>query len=332
MALMRQVICEGTGSVDVLTVRNDQPVPDVRPGEVRVRVAAAGVNRPDILQRMGLYPPPADASPHLGLEVAGQIDAVGEDVNAWSVGDSVCALVAGGGYAEYVCVPAALVMRVPAGMSFLQAAALPETCMTVWANVFERCGLVSGDCFLVHAGASSIGLTAIAMARSAGARVLATVGSPAKTAVCLEAGATAVFSYAQADWPDAVRGWLKAESVPGIDVALDCLGGAVLADTLALMATEGRVASIAQLNGAQVTVDVMRLMLRRLTLTGSTLRARSLHYKAHLARVLQARIWPQLEGGAWLPVVHEAFPVEAVKEAHCVLEARQNCGKVVLTF
>lgn len=329
---MRQVVCDGAGDVSVLRLQTDAPMPQPQPGELRVRVHAAGVNRPDLLQRKGLYPPPADASPHLGLEISGVVDACGDGVHGFKSGDAVCALVAGGGYAEYVCVPEGMLMQVPKGLSLTQAAALPETCMTVWANVFERCALAPGEVFLVHAGASSIGLTAIAMAHAHGSIVLATTGSGEKAQACIAAGAHAVFRYDTASWAGDMSMWLKQQRHAGIDVLLDMIGGTMLAESLPLMAVEGRVASIAQLGGPIVEVDLMRLMLKRLTLTGSTLRARSLQYKMHLADVLQQRVWPWIEQGQYRPVVHAMLPVEQVAHAHAMLERRENIGKVLLCF
>lgn len=313
-----------------MRVATDFPIPEPAPHEVRVRVVVAGVNRPDVLQRLGAYPPPADASPHLGLEVAGLVDGIGASVSGVSLQQPVCALVAGGGYAEYVCVPACLLMRVPSGLSLLDAAALPETCMTVWANVFERGALMPGEVFLVTGGASSIGLTAIAMAKAHGATVLAIASDEAKRSACLAQGADAVFDYRTAQWSDEIAAWLKHQGRAGVDVALDMVGGATLNALLGLMATEGRLLSIAQLDGASVNVDASRLMLKRLTLTGSTLRARTLAYKAHLAEVLQARVWPQLDREQWRPVVHAVLPLDHVQKAHLLLERRVNIGKVLL--
>ena len=324
-----------------MRVVNLAELPQPGPGQVRVRVAYAGVNRPDVLQRAGLYPPPPGASPHLGLEVSGSVDAVGEQVGntaAGSIaqvlqfGQPVCALTAGGGYADYVCVPAAHLMRVPAGLSLQEAAALPETGMTVWANVFERCSLSPGEVFFVHAGASSIGLTTIAMAKAAGAVVLASVSSDEKARACMQAGADAVFDYAAGDWVSAVRSWLKGQGFDGLNVVLDMLGGGYTSAALGLMAVEGRLATIAQLNGGMADIDLSRVMVKRLTITGSTLRARTDAYKAHLASVLQERVWPKLEAGIWKPVIHAVVPVSDVQQAHGVLERRENCGKVLLQF
>lgn len=310
----------------------NMPLPQPGSGEVRVRVVAAGVNRPDVFQRMGLYPPPPDASPHLGLEIAGEVDAVGPDVEGIEAGQHVCALVAGGGYADHVCMPAKMLMRVPRGLTPQQAAALPETCMTVWANVFERCALSPGEVFLVHAGASSIGLTAIAMAKAHGATVLTTVSSTAKADICHAAGADAVFLYRDRDWAGEVVDWLETRQRTGVDVVLDMVGADFMAGNLSVMAVEGRLASIAQLSGAASSLDLMRVMLKRLTLTGSTLRARSPEYKQHLSRMLEERVWPALEKGQWRPVIHAVLPVDKVQEAHAILERRENAGKVLLSF
>ena len=323
---MKQVVFDAPGGPEVLTVRQ-VPMPVPAHGEVLVRVVGAGVNRPDILQRSGHYPPPAGASPHLGLEISGYVESVAEGVSAFSVGQAVCALTRGGGYAEYVCVPADQLMLAPAGLSLLHAAALPETCMTVWSNVFERCALAPHETFLVHAGASSIGLTAIAMAKAHGAVVATTVGSEEKALACRKAGADHVFFYSEPDWDRQI-----AAALPGIDVILDFIAGSSLDKNLNLLSVEGRLCIIAQLSGRVSELDMAKVMMKRLTVTGSTLRARTPAYKVHLSRVLQQRVWPSVQAGLFKPCVHQVFPVEEVRQAHEVLESRSNIGKVLLSF
>jgi putative PIG3 family NAD(P)H quinone oxidoreductase len=325
-ASMKQVIFDAPGGPDVLQVR-DVPLPIPKPNEVLVRVVAAGVNRPDILQRAGLYPPPLGASPHLGLEISGYVEQVPNGITTFSEGQAVCALVAGGGYAEYVSVPVEHLMSVPVGLSVLHAAALPETCMTVWSNVFERCALAPHETLLVHAGASSIGLTAIAMGKAHGARVAATVSSKEKAEACKKAGADHVFFYSEPDWERQI-----ATALSGVDVILDFVAGSTLDKNLNLLSVEGRLCIIAQLSGRIADLDMGKLMIRRLTVTGSTLRARSHAYKAHLSRTLQQRVWPSVEMGLISPFVHQVFPVDQVRLAHEVLENRSNIGKVLLSF
>lgn len=323
---MKQVVFDAPGGPEVLSLR-EVPIPEPKPGEVLVRVVGAGVNRPDILQRAGLYPPPAGASPHLGLEISGYVEQVFDAASGFKAGQAVCALVSGGGYAEYLCIPAQQLMRVPRGLSVLHAAALPETCMTVWSNVFERCALAPHETFLVHAGASSIGLTAIAMAKAHGATVAATVSNPEKALACTKAGADHVFFYTEPAWEQKI-----AASLPGVDVILDFVAGSNLDKNLNLLAVEGRLCIIAQLSGRVAELDMGKLMMRRLTVTGSTLRARSAAYKAHLSLVLQERVWPHVEVGLFTPCVHQVFPFEQVRQAHEVLESRANIGKVLLSF
>ncbi|MCE2679660.1 MAG: NAD(P)H-quinone oxidoreductase [Burkholderiales bacterium] len=323
---MKQVVFDAPGGPEVLSLR-EVPIPDPKPGEVLVRVVGAGVNRPDILQRSGLYPPPPGASPHLGLEVSGYVEQVSDASSGFKVGQAVCALVSGGGYAEYLCIPAQQLMRVPKGLSVLHAAALPETCMTVWSNVFERCALAPHETFLVHAGASSIGLTAIAMAKAHGATVAATVSNQEKALACVQAGADHVFFYTESDWAQKI-----AVDLPNIDVILDFVAGSNLDKNLNLLAVEGRLCIIAQLSGRVAELDMGKLMMRRLTVTGSTLRARSAAYKVHLSLVLQERVWPLVEAGLFTPCVHQVFPFEQVRQAHEVLESRANIGKVLLSF
>jgi putative PIG3 family NAD(P)H quinone oxidoreductase len=303
------------------------PRPEPGPHDVLIRVAYAGVNRPDVLQRSGSYPPPADASPWLGLEVAGEIAAVGDQVNQWRVGDAVCALTPGGGYAEYCLTAAEHCLPVPAGLSLLQAAALPENYFTVWTNLFERARLQAGETLLVHGGSSGIGLTAIQLASAFGVRVLTTVGSALKAQACLAAGAVQAINYREHDFVEAVA---QATSGQGVNVILDMVGGAYIARNLQSLALEGRLVQIAFLEGSKVELDAMPIMLRRLTLTGSTLRARSREQKAGIAAALQAQVWPLLSEGRCLPVIHSTFPLAQAGQAHQLMESSQHIGKIML--
>lgn len=327
---MRVVECHGEGGVDVLAI-GERPVPDYGPHEVLIRVAAAGVNRPDILQRMGKYPPPPGASDILGLEVAGHIVAIGDDVQDrdFEVGDAVCALLAGGGYAEFVAVPIEQVLPVPRGLSLVEAAAVPETFFTVWANVFERGALAEGERFLVHGGASGIGTTAIQLARAFGARVFTTAGSPEKCEACRRLGADLAVNYREEDFVEKIR---EATGGAGVDVILDMVGGPYTAKNIELLAPEGRLVYIAFLLGARVEVNLAKIMMKRLTLTGSTLRSRPPSEKGRLAIELHNEVWPLLEAGKVKPVIHRVFPLEAVAEAHRELESGRHIGKVVLTL
>jgi putative PIG3 family NAD(P)H quinone oxidoreductase len=305
-----------------------RPTPTPGPREVLIAVAAAGVNRPDILQRQGKYAPPPGASDIPGLEVAGRVAACGNDVREWKEGDEVCALVAGGGYAEYCAAPVPQCLPVPKGLDFIQAAALPETVFTVWTNVFERGRLSAGETLLVHGGASGIGTTAIQMARARGVRVLATAGTREKCAACEKLGAERAIDYAREDFA-AVVGEMTAGR--GVDVILDMVGGDYLPRNLASLALEGRLVQIAFLKGPRAEIDLMAVMHRRLTLTGSTLRVRSIEEKGRIARAVRENVWPLIEKGEVRPVLHATFPLAAAAEAHRVLESGTHVGKIVLT-
>jgi NADPH2:quinone reductase len=314
------------GGPEVLRpVRRPTPVP--RAAEVLIAVAAAGVNRPDILQRQGKYPAPPDASDLPGLEVAGRVAACGEAVDNWEAGDAVCALVAGGGYAEYCAAPAVQCLPVPRGLELFEAAALPEAVFTVWTNVFERGRLSAGDTLLVHGGASGIGTTAIQMARARGVRVLATAGKPDKCAACERLGAERAIDYRREDFVEVVR---EVTSGRGVDVILDMVGGDYFARNLAALAVDGRLVQIAFLRGAQVGLDLATLMHRRLTLTGSTLRARPVEEKGRIAREVRANVWPLVERGLVRPVIHATFPLAAAAEAHRLMESDAHIGKILL--
>ena len=314
------------GDADVLQLA-ERDMPEVGAGEVLIRVAYAGVNRPDVLQRMGSYPPPRGASPWLGLEVSGVVAAVGQGVPEWKKGDRVCALVDGGGYAEYVTAPAGQVLPVPAGFSMAQAASLPETAFTVWANVVERGRLAEGETLLVHGGTSGIGVMAIQVAKALGARVFCTVGTPEKAEAALKLGADAAIDYRRRDFMVEVSRLTEGQ---GVDVILDMVGGPYIERNLKSLAVEGRLVQIAFLQASKVEVDWMRLMLKRLTFTGSTLRARSPEEKERLSRALQDYLWPLLEAGKVKPVIDRAFPLEKAAEAHRRMESSEHVGKILL--
>jgi putative PIG3 family NAD(P)H quinone oxidoreductase len=294
---------------------------------VLIRVEAAGVNRPDILQRQGHYPPPPGASDLPGLEVAGTVAARGEGVSAWREGDAVCALVAGGGYAQYCVAPLPQCLPVPRGLSAVEAAALPEAVFTVWTNVFEGGALRAGEAFLVHGGASGIGTTAIQMARAAGATVFATAGTAETCAACLRLGAARAVNYRDEDFAAVVK---RETQGRGVDVILDMVGGDYLPRNLASLALDGRVVQIAFLRGAGAEGDLAAVMQRRLTLTGSTLRARPVEEKGRLAAAVRERVWPWVEEGKLRPVVHATFPLEQAADAHRLMEADTHTGKIVL--
>ena len=304
-----------------------RPVPEPKAGEVLIKVAAAGVNRPDVVQRQELYPPPPGASDIPGLEIAGAIVALGEGVAGFSVGDAACALVTGGGYAEYCAAPAPQCLPVPAGLSLTEAAALPETFFTVWSNVFDRAGLSEGESFLVHGGASGIGTTAIQLAKALGARVFATAGTDEKCAACAKLGADRAINYHAEDFAQVVKDETGGK---GADVILDMVGGDYVARNISAMAPDGRMVSIAFLKGAKVEVNLMPVMLKRLTLTGSTLRARSVEFKAEIAARLKAKVWPLIDEGRIRPVIHATFPLVQAAKAHRLMESGAHIGKIVL--
>ncbi len=300
--------------------------PQPGPGEVLIKVAAAGINRPDLVQRAGLYPPPKGAPETMGLEVAGAVAAVGPGVADPAVGAEVCALVSGGGYAEYALAKADACLPVPAGLSLREAACLPETVFTVWTNVFERAGLKPGETFLVHGGASGIGTTAIQMAKAHGARVFATAGDDEKVALCQRLGADAAVNYRTEDF-EAVFA-----AAGGCDVILDMVGGAYVQKNLNLLKDDGRLVQIAFLQGASAELNLMRMMLKRLTLTGSTLRARPDAEKARIAAAVRAQVWPWIEAGLVKPVIDSAFPLDEAEAAQARMQAGAHAGKIVLTM
>jgi putative PIG3 family NAD(P)H quinone oxidoreductase len=325
-ATMRHVD-HGTGGGPEVLKTVTGPVPELGAGEVLIEVAVAGVNRPDCLQRSGRYPPPADASPLLGLEVAGRIVALGQGVTEWAVGDAVCALTNGGGYAEYAAAPAGQVLPVPRGLSMLQAAALPETYFTVWANLVERGRLAKGETTLIHGGSSGIGITAIQVAKSLGATVLCTVGNAEKAQACVEVGADAAIDYRRQDF---VAEAMRLTGNRGVDVILDMVGGPYIERNLRMLALEGRLVQIAFLQPSRVELDWMPLMLKRLTYTGSTLRPRPPAEKARLAQQLRTHLWPLLEQGRLLPRIHRTFPLAQAAQAHALMESSEHIGKIML--
>jgi putative PIG3 family NAD(P)H quinone oxidoreductase len=316
------------GGPDVL-VPAERPVPSPAAGEVLIQVAAAGVNRPDTMQRAGHYPPPPGASDIPGLEVAGTVVQVGAEVRDWQAGDRVCALVSGGGYAEYCVAPAPQCLPLPKGSDFTHAAAIPETFFTVWTNVFERGRLQPGESILVHGGSSGIGTTAIQLGRAFSSRVFATAGSAEKCAACERLGAERAINYKTADFVAAIR---DATGGRGVDVILDMVGGDYLPRNLDVLAMDGRLVQIAVLGGVKATLNLITMMQRRLTLTGSTLRARPVAEKGAIAAALRARVWPLLEAGTVGPVVHATFPLRSAAEAHRVMESGTHVGKLVLVI
>jgi putative PIG3 family NAD(P)H quinone oxidoreductase len=307
-------------------VLGSRPVPQPGPGEVLIQVAAAGVNRPDVLQRKGLYPAPAGASDLLGLEASGTVVALGEGVSRWKKGDQVCALLHGGGYAGYVTTHADHCLPIPKGFSLLQAAALPETFFTVWHNVFERGALKAGEALLVHGGSSGIGTTAIQLAKAFGATVYTTAGSAEKCAACETLGATRAINYREEDFVEVLR-----SNKIGVDVILDMVGGDYLPRATKVLRPDGRHVSIAFLQGSKVEMDFMAVMLKRLTFTGSTLRSQTVAFKAAVAEALRTKVWPLLDQGALAPVIHSTFPLAQAAEAHQLMESSAHIGKVMLT-
>ena len=306
----------------------ERPTPAVSAGEVLIKVAAAGVNRPDVMQRQGAYPPPPGASDIPGLEIAGEIVGVASDVTSWRAGERVCALVSGGGYAEYCSAPAPQCLPIPEGLDLIQAAAIPETFFTVWTNVFERGRLVAGETILIHGGSSGIGTTAIQLARAFGARVITTAGSDEKCSACQSLGAEVAINYRSTDFVASVRDRTGGH---GVDVVLDMVGGEYLQRNIDCLARDGRLVQIGLLSGAKSQINMGAVLQRRLWITGSTLRARSIPEKAAIARAVQQHVWPLLEAGTVRVLVHATFPLRQAAEAHRVMESSAHIGKLVLT-
>jgi len=309
-----QYIDHGQGGPAACMQIKSAPLPELKAGEVLIAVAYAGVNRPDVLQRAGSYPPPAGASPLLGLEVSGQVVAKAADVTQWNVGDTVCALTPGGGYAQYCAVHASHCLPVPKGVSLLEAAALPENYFTVWTNVFERGGLKAGESFLVHGGSSGIGITAIQLAKAFGAIVYTTVGNAEKAEAVRKLGADAAINYRK----------------QGVNCILDMVGGPYIEKNLRSLAVEGRLVQIAFLQPSKVELDCMPIMIKRLTFTGSTLRPRSIEQKAAIARALREKVWPLLEAKKVGTLINATFPLAEAAKAHELMEASTHIGKIVL--
>ncbi len=318
---MRKIIHGGDQPLSLAVVARPEP----GPSEVLIRVAGAGVNRPDLIQRAGNYPPPPGAPETLGLEVSGVVERVGAGVSRWHEGDEVCALLPGGGYASYAIAHEGSVLPIPKGLSLIEAAALPETVFTVWANVFETAHLKPGETLLVHGGASGIGTTAIQMAKAHGARVFATAGDAAKVKLCEDLGADRGINYRTEDF-EAVL-----DRAGGADVVLDMVGGPYVQKNLNLLNTGGRCVMIAFLQGPQAELNLMRVMLKRLTLTGSTLRVRSNAEKARIAAEVERHVWPWIEAGLVKPVIDSTFPLSDAEAAHARLQSGAHAGKVVLT-
>ena len=325
---MRAIEIKEPGESEVLVV-GERTVPSVGADDVLIRVAAAGVNRADVMQRRGNYPPPPGASDVLGLEVSGTIAAVGDAVSSWRVGDAVCALLAGGGYADYCAVPAPLCLPVPAGIEVVDAAALPEVVLTVWTNVFERGGLVAGETLLVHGGSSGIGTMAIQLAGAFGSRVFVTAGSAEKCAACEALGAERALNYREVDFVEAAR---AAAGDGGVDGILDMVGQDYLQRNLELLNLDGRLVIIALMSGAQAEINLATLMRRRLFVTGSTLRARTVEQKTAVVDAVRGRVWPLFDTGRLRPVIHQRFPLSQAADAHRLMEASTHIGKLLLVM
>jgi putative PIG3 family NAD(P)H quinone oxidoreductase len=325
-AAMQVIEIPHPGGPEVLRVAT-RPVPQPKPGEVLIRVAAAGVNRPDCFQRAGSYAPPPGASDLPGLEVAGTIVALGEGVTQWREGDEVCALTPGGGYAQYCVTPAGHCLPIPRGWTVLQAAGLPETCFTVWINVFERGHLAAGETLLVQGGSSGIGVTAIQIAHAFGNRVFATAGTPEKCQACEALGAERAINYRKEDFVEVVRSLTGGQ---GVDVILDMVGGDYVARELASLREDGRLSIIALLGGSKAQIDLNQVLRRRLTITASTLRPRTVEFKTAIATALREKVWPLIEAGKFKPVIFRTFPLELAAEAHALMESDAHIGKILL--
>jgi NADPH:quinone reductase len=324
---MKAVVITSSGGPEVLRIE-DREMPKVGSSEVLIRVAAAGVNRPDIAQRKGHYPPPPGASPDIpGLEISGTVVQVGEESARWKAGDRVCALVSGGGYAEYCSVPEGQCLPVPENLSFAEAASLPETFFTVWSNVFDRGRLAAGESLLVHGGSSGIGVAAIQLAKAWGAKVYVTVGTREKCIFCEALGADKAINYRTEKFKDVLR----LLELNGVDVILDMVGADYTHDNLEILAEEGRLVQINHMKGGEVSINLGRIMKKRLTITGSTLRARTPDFKASVARNLEKNVWPWLTSGKVKPVVFKTFPLENALEAHQLMETSEHMGKIVLS-
>jgi NADPH2:quinone reductase len=324
---MKAIVITHPGGPEVLQLA-EKPVPHYSADEVLVKVAAAGVNRPDVAQRKGSYPPPPGASVDIpGLEIAGTVEEVGANVTRWKKGDNICALVTGGGYAEYINVPAGQCLPIPGKLSFIEAASLPETFFTVWSNVFDRGALKKGETLLVHGGSSGIGVAAIQMANAMGSTVYITAGSDEKCRFCEELGTANAINYKTENFKDVI---LQLTNGKGVDVILDMIGGDYTSANIQSLADDGRLVMINMMMGKDVQVDLSPIMRKRLTITGSTLRARDVAFKAHIAQCLEKVIWPLLTSGEIKPVINKVFPANEAADAHRLMESSAHIGKIVL--
>lgn len=320
---MKAVVITQPGAPDVLQLQ-ERPTPQPQAGEVLIKVRAAGINRPDVAQRKGHYPPPPGAPPDIpGLEVAGVVEECGPQVSRWKKGDAVCALISGGGYAEFALAPEGCCLPVPEGRSFAEAASLPETVFTVWHNVIQRGGLKQGERFLVHGGSSGIGITAIQLAKAVGATVYATAGSAGKCRACADLGAERCINYRQEDFEAVLKG-------EGVDVILDMVGGDYVAKGLRLLNVDGRMVFINAMKGGEAQVNVLDIMRKRLTVTGSTLRNRAVTFKSALAAEVEKNVWPLIQKRQFKPVIYKTFPLGQAAEAHRLMESSEHIGKIVL--
>lgn len=321
-------ISHGSGGAPDVMQWVEGPKPSLQAGQVLIEVHYAGVNRPDVAQRLGRYPPPPDASPIIGLEVAGRIAEAASDVATWKVGDEVCALTHGGGYAEYCAAHASHCLPIPKGLSLLEAASLPENFFTVWTNVFDRGRLKSGESFLVHGGSSGIGLTAIQLAKAFGAKVFTTVGNVEKATACKTHGADIAINYKEQDFEKEIAAIVGKQ---GLDVILDMVAGTYISKNIRLLGIDGRLVQIATLDGSKdPNLDILPIMVKRLTVTGSTLRPRSVADKAAIAASLREKVWPLLETGKVKPVIYKTFPIAEAAQAHALMETSQHIGKIML--
>lgn len=326
---MKAIVITQPGTPDVLKLA-DVPKPELKPGEVLIKVAAAGVNRPDVAQRKGVYPPPPGAPQDIpGLEVAGVIETVGPEVTIWKTGDKVCALVSGGGYAEYCVAPEGQCLPVPGDLSFIEAASLPETFFTVWSNVFDRGSLQPGEGLLIHGGSSGIGVTAIQMAKALGSTVYVTAGSKDKCRFCEQLGASKAVNYKQENFVEAIK---QITHDKGVNVILDMIGGDYTPGNIELLADDGRLVMINTMKGKDATIDLSFVMRKRLVITGSTLRSRDVVFKSAIAESLLEHIWPLIDAGKIKPIIHQIFPAEDAAEAHRLMESSSHIGKIVLEF
>jgi len=313
------------GSADVLAI-SSRLIPDPAPNQVLIKVAAAGINRADIFQRLGFYPPPQGVTDIPGLEVSGTVVSVGKDVDRYQIGDQVCALLSGGGYAEYALADQVLCLPIPEGLTITEAAALPETCFTVWHNLFERAQLQAGEWLLVHGGSSGIGTTAIQIARALGVKVIATAGSDKKCQLCEQLGAIKAINYHNQSFAEIC----KTLTVNGVNVVLDMVGGDYVQQNFAACAPAARIINIAFLRGSKIEIDLMPLMLKQLVLTGSTLRSQPIESKARITRGVETEVWPLIEAGKFKPVIHQTFALANAAKAHTLMESNQHSGKILL--